>query len=184
MRPNHLLAIALAAASLAFAGPVPAEPVIAKEAATHLAPGTKVKLTFPDERGVEGTLLALDDQQFTVQVGDGTRVYGRRYVGTLSVSRGSYSRGRGAAIGIGVGALMGTVVGLASRDDSPKRFFMRSGAGDQAVILGLGLGIVGVVIGALASPGERWEEVPVGGAHLGPGLVPGGAVGASVALRF
>ncbi len=183
MRSIHVLALMLAAATLGFAGPAPAEPVAATGEALHVAPGSKVKLTFPSEWSVEGTLLALDDQQVTVRIGDRTRSYGRREVESFSVSRGSHSRGHGAAIGFGAGYLTGIVVGLASGDD-PGNQIMALDAGSKAAIFGLGLGIVGGAIGLLAPPGERWEQLPVGGAHFGLGPVPASAVGASVALKF
>lgn len=95
----------------------------------------------------------------------------------VSTARGR-NTGQGAAIGGLIGLASGVLMGAASGDDPPGFFSFT--AGDKALILGVGLAIPGLVIGALVGSqtiSDRWTSVPVGAVQATPGLQvgPGGA---------
>ncbi len=71
---------------------------------------------------------------------------------------------KGAGVGLLVGAAVGAIVGYADGDNPPTQLF-RVTAGEKAVFLGIGMGGVGVVLGAIAGTGvvrEHWTPVPLG----------------------
>ncbi len=69
---------------------------------------------------------------------------------------------KGAGNGFLIGGAIGFVLGLASGDDPPGWFSFT--AGEKAAIGAVAFGFIGAVIGSIAgaaSPGDRWEEVPL-----------------------
>lgn len=85
-----------------------------------------------------------------------------RAIERFQVSAGRHSRARGAAIGAGVGLLLGLGIGglaLATCDDSPGSMEC-VGAGAGLIGLTPILGAAGAIVGVVQTPGERWEEVP------------------------
>jgi hypothetical protein len=109
-------------------------------------------------------------------------------VARLQRSEGRRPRGRAALRGAGMGLLIGggvgAILGLASGDVPPGWFAFT--AEDKAILLGVTLGTVGTVAGAVAGanrPGERWGpsvEVP-GRVSVQAGR---SGVGVAVSLRF
>lgn len=86
--------------------------------------------------------------------------------------------GQGAAIGGLIGLTSGVLMGAASGDDPPGWFSFT--AGEKALILGVGLAVPGLVIGALVGSqnmSDRWTSVPLGAVKATPSLQvgPGGA---------
>jgi hypothetical protein len=103
----------------------------------------------------------------------------------VSTARSRHT-GQGAAIGALIGFASGGLMGLASGDDPPG--FLAFTAGEKALILGVGLAVPGLVIGALVgfqNVSDRWTSVPLGAVKVTPALQVGrgGArLGASVSF--
>jgi hypothetical protein len=84
---------------------------------------------------------------------------------SLAVLRGEqHSRGRGAVKGLLIGAAVGIMGGYIAGNTSTDHYTCGGGCGEEgAVILGVGLGLVGLGVGAiLGSTSGRWVSVPVG----------------------
>lgn len=82
----------------------------------------------------------------------------------LQVVRGQRrSRGKGAVIGLLIGGGVGVVGGaLAGGTSSDHYLCSGSCAGEGAVILGVGLGVVGLALGAiLGANADNWISVPL-----------------------
>ncbi len=104
----------------------------------------------------------------------------------LGALLGRSSRARmGAGIGLLIGAFSGALIGLASGDDPSG--FLSFTAGEKAalgafVFGGLG-GVIGLIAGT-ASPGERWEEVPLVRLRVGFAPQRDGRLGIGASVRF
>ncbi len=90
-----------------------------------------------------------------------------------------------AGIGLLAGAFSGAFIGLASGDDPPG--FLSFTAEEKAalgafVFGGLG-GVIGLIAGT-ASPGERWEEVPLDQLRVSFGPQRDGPFGLGLLVRF
>ncbi len=152
--------------------------------AVQLASGTRVRVTVPTGGGqLVGTVLALDDNNLTLQVlgKTDTKVLLRDDITQLEVSAGRRSRGRGALIGAGIGAGAGGLMGLASGSDDANSFF-RFTAGEKALIAAIFFAPIGALIGVAVHPAERWKELPKDRIRLS--FVPVGERGAAVSLAF
>jgi hypothetical protein len=158
----------------------------AAQAGRSLPVGARVRVqpTGPGARWVQGQLVALTSDSVTIRMhehGD-TVALATRSLAQFDVSHGRSARtGKGALLGLGIGAGAGLLVGLALAADHCTGF-CEINVGPEDVlaltVLGGGLGMgVGALIGA-ASHGERWQ--PVGPPHAarrrGP-IVQGAAVG-------
>jgi hypothetical protein len=133
-----------------------------------LAPGTRVRVkTYGRDRlpGMPGRLVGriatADREALTLDLNANQRVsVPVRAIERVEVSAGRHSRWRGALIGAGIGALLvGGISGIAlatSDDDS----WEEVGAGVGLVYVTPLAALAVGAVGALASPGERWENVP------------------------
>jgi hypothetical protein len=154
-----------------------------------LKQGGRVRATVRQDTGggtwtVTGTLLNLDETSLTIAPSNGglkvlilrDEIYG------LESSMKPGGRGKGALIGLGVGAVMGAMVGYAGGDDPEGMLSFSAGA--KAGVGAVVFGAVGALVGALASSGEQWESIPNKNVQLGfyPGVA--GETGFCIAGRF
>jgi hypothetical protein len=91
-------------------------------------------------------------------------------------------KGKGAAIGLGVGVALGAVIGISSGDDPPG--IVSFSAGAKAGVGAVTLGLLGAIIGALASPGDEWEEIPSSSIQMGFQISSTGESGIFLTRRF
>lgn len=146
-----------------------------------------VALLRPGAR-LTGRLVAIDDYGVVVRF-DGHRApfrVPREVVARLEVNRGGRRNVlKSVGIGFGVGALAGVAIGMASGDD-PEGLLAFS-AGEKAAVFGVGLGVIGAVVGAVAGISERaprWEPVELGKRHVGIFVEPRRNAGAGLGLRL
>ncbi len=161
---------------------------------TSIAPGDTVRVTAPsmDMDESVGTVAALETDTLTVQVEDrADALYvPLADVTKLEVRRGQKSNaGKGALIGLGVGAVVGVTFGFVAcaaenggsvctndvGESSPFAFAAATGA--YGAVLGTG---IGALIG-LAARTDRWETVPLD--RIRVSLTPHG-LGVSASIVF
>jgi hypothetical protein len=150
-----------------------------------------------------GEVVASDADTLTIRLdGRDLRVsLPRTAIARMELSRGRRPRStlRGAAIGAGIGAAGGALLGFAAGGDRcpPGRpgegFFGWQGclalfsAGDKAAMGAVGFGALGGLVGAVigSQRAERWETVTTHGTpKVRVSLRPLGRLGASLALGF
>ena len=136
---------------LALAGPLAAEePTV----------GARVRFRAPHlaHQRVEGTVLSVDENSLTLKLPDqeDSTVFQRSSVEKIEVRRREGKRFVGGFIGLLAGAAIGGVIAASksSRDCESNGFAC------DVKFNALLLGVPGMFIGALASPGARWEKVP------------------------
>ena len=158
---------------------------------TSVAPGDTVRVTAPsmDMDDSVGTVAALETDRLTVQVEERADALSVPLadVTKLKVRRGQKSNaGKGALIGLGVGAAAGVITALLSCADSQCDW---DNAGDDvtgytAVVLGAGGALLGAGIGAIIGSSiktDRWESVPLDNIRVS--LTPSTPLGLGVAVR-
>ena len=154
-----------AAAVLVFAAVAP--PIALSQAAPTLTPGTKVraKATAAGAQWIQGEFVRMTSD--TVFIRDPSAADTLRLATSslthFQVSRGLHARtGKGALLGLGIGAGTGLLLGLAASAESCTGFCpVEVGPGEILAAAAL-LGGVGAAIGALigsASHGERWQRI-------------------------
>ena len=161
---------------------------------TSVAPGDTVRVTAPsmDMDDSVGTVAALETDRLTVQVEERADALSVPLadVTKLKVRRGQKSNaGKGALIGLGVGAAAGVITALLSCADSQCDW---DNAGDDvtgytAVVLGAGGALLGAGIGAIiwsSIKTDRWQTVPLDQLRVGPSSVDADGVAVSVTLRL
>jgi hypothetical protein len=120
--------------------------------------GSRVRITWTalESPSVVGTLAAIDPESMTVVPASGgdPRVVARSEVLRLERSVEPSRKGRGALIGLGLGlaVAVGKVVIQGGCND---------GCDSSNVLVGAAVAVSGATLGAIAAPGERWEDVPV-----------------------
>lgn len=135
---------------------------------TAVSEGTRVRLKLSARDGhpglpgrLEGRIASVDREAITVDLNAYQRVtVPVRTVERVQVAAGRHSRGRGALIGAGIGALVvGGIsgIGLAACDKDSWECVGPAAALVYVTPLAAG---AGAAIGALVPPGERWETVP------------------------
>jgi len=140
-------------------------------AAEELGTGARVRVILKGigTKPIVGSLVASDAEALTLRTGKGEP---RRVlvadVRRLEVSRRPGRRGRGALIGLAVGAVGGFIWGSSSNSDgcqpSPgnpcwfgtEPLFSDSESGAMGAVLFSG---VGALVGAIVAPGEKWEHL-------------------------
>ena len=128
--------------------------------ATALVPGTRVRV-HQGAQSMTGSLLYMDSTSLALVTGRADTVTTPLALITgIDVSRGTKSRaGRGALIGVGVGAASGIIVGIAASGSDDGDFFdfssgaWATGIGLTGAVLGAG---IGAIIGA-TQHGDRWQ---------------------------
>jgi hypothetical protein len=124
----------------------------------ELAPGARLRVARTSINGlVVGTVVVADGRGLTLDIKGKTEpllvLY--RDITSIEVSRGGRSRGKGAQIGALVGAAAGILLGVGACGNN-----CAVTTGSAAVMLG-GMGAGGgALLGAVVTPGERWEKLP------------------------
>ena len=154
------------------------------------APGSRVRITAPSvaAKPLIGTIVAEDDDSLTIEVHGRRETVGvpRSALTKLEVSRSPSRHGRWAGRGALAGALVGGILGYAAGDsncDDKWLCFSHEATAAGGIIL---LTPIGALIGALTSPGERWEEAPARGLRIGAAPLPvrGRGLGLAVTVGF
>jgi hypothetical protein len=140
-----------------------------------------VKVSTEKKRLV-GKLLALDDKNLTLQVEDemARRILSRERITGLDISAGRRSLGRRALYGAGIGAVAGAVAVYAGPEEEHHLLTEAEGVGMLAVLFGG----TGALVGMVAIPGERWEDVPLDSVQISFRPVPGRGAGVFVTVSF
>jgi len=150
-----------------------------------LALGKRLRVTT-DHRLV-GRLVAQDEQSLTLQVGEGKPpvVVPRTTVTRVEESLRPGRKGHGALIGAAVGVGAAAILGVAAGDDCSRDESLCYSHGEVALVSAVLLVPLGAVIGALASPGERWGPVS-SGHRVGVSLAPlrGRGIRAAISINF
>ena len=153
--------------------------------------GSRVRITSAAhglEKQVARVVDVRSDSLFLQVTPAETLAVARAGLTRLDVSTGRRRRtGRGATVGSLIGASSGVIIGFASGDDPPNSFWQMS-AGEKAAIAGVGLGVVGLLVGATVGAltvSERWTSVPLGNASVSPGFQAGrGGARLAVSVSF
>lgn len=160
----------------------PSATVGAAEDAQQLSPGDRVRVEVSTaEERLVGRLLVLDDKHLDLQVEgeDEPRIFAREDITALAISGRRRSRGWGALIGAGAGVALSLALSLdewRDADDYP-------GWTGFAIRANL-LVPIGAVIGLVASPGERWEDVPLDSVRVCIHPVRGRGAGVFLTVGF
>jgi len=139
-------------------------------------------------RRLTGALVGIDDSTLRLETSrdEPPVVVARQDVAKVEVSVRRSRRGKGALIGLGVGAVAGLVLmaagnsGGCSREPCIVDFSGPEYYAGSALLLGA----VGAGIGALVAPGEKWETVPNDRLRVAVGPTRGGGVRFGVSLGF
>src|SRR5262249_47722536 len=128
--------------------------VIRGNGEADLRPGSRVRIRLAT-RTLEGTFASLSPDSLVIGTANGEQVIANAEPSEISVSVGQRSRwAQGYVCGLAVGGIGGAALGFASGDDPPGFFSFT--AGQKAVIMGVGLGVIGSLAGTLigaANPG-------------------------------
>jgi hypothetical protein len=149
-----------------------------------LAVGTRLRVTT-DHRLV-GRLVAQDERSLTLQIQENKApvVVPRTAISRVEESLRPGRKGRGALIGAALGAGAAAVLGVAAGDDCSGDELLCYSHGEVALVSAALLVPLGTLIGALASPGERWRPVS-SGHRVGVSLAPvRGGIRASISVAF
>ena len=133
-----------------------------------------------------GRLVAQDERSLTLQIQENKApvVVPRTAVTRVEESLRPGRKGHGALIGAAVGVGAAAILGVAAGDDCSRDELLCYSHGEVALVSAALLVPLGAVIGALASPGERWGPVAAGH-RVGVSLVPvRGGVRASISVAF
>jgi hypothetical protein len=121
-----------------------------------LAAGTPVRISV-GSRTVSGQVQGVADDSLGVSSGKGQEMFTRQEVMRVSVKKNGH-RGRNTLIGLGAGAAIGAVVGVASHKDCTGFCILYTSRGQDAAIGAIVLGVIGTAVGALIPTGG-WREV-------------------------
>jgi len=150
-----------------------------------LAPGDRIRVEAHGlKQPVVGQLLSLDADHLRVLTQDrfDSTVVNRPDITALARSAGRHSRGRGAAIGAGIGIVAAGVTGLALGSDGSGDGDVS--AGEKALLLAIPLALMGALIGSIPTPGERWEKIPVNTGPVGSLRLDAAGPQIAVTMRF
>jgi len=159
--------------------------------APPLESGARVRATVIDTTGgevesreVSGTLVSLDEITITMKdaKSDSLLDIPREDIAILETRVQESHKLQGTLIGLGVGAVLGAMVGYSGGDDPPGIMSME--AETKAAAGAVSFGLIGALIGALASPGEQWQDIPADKTQLGFGRCSGGGNGIFITRRF
>jgi hypothetical protein len=91
---------------------------------------------------------------------------------------------RGLVIGLLAGVAAGAAIGYAGGDDCNAGDLVCFDRGTTSAMGATGLGLVGLAVGALVAPGEKWEATTTERLRVDIGPAPAGGVGARLTVRF
>jgi hypothetical protein len=121
-----------------------------------LAAGTAVRISV-GSRTVKGQVQGAADDSLAVDSGKGQEMFTRQEVMRVSVKNKGH-RGRNALIGLGAGAAIGVVVGVASHQNCTGFCILYTTRGQDAGIGAIIFGVIGTAVGALLPTGG-WREI-------------------------
>ncbi len=179
------LAAAISLLLLAAARPLPAQQPTLPAA---LQPRVRISSPRPGGSAIVANLVGVTGDSLMLRRSpeESPLALALESVGRIEVSQGRHARtGRGALIGFLTGTALGTglVVAAASADDSG----MNDGVAEfAAFVLGSGIALAGVGIGALVGSAihtEEWREVPISQLRVGAGAHGGMAISVRVGTR-
>lgn len=151
----HCLTRRLAAVLFVFAATVAAQTTAADwNTVKTLVAGTDVRIAS-GSRTASGKLGRVTDETIVVNSGKGSEMFTQQEVTRVSVGKQGH-RARNALIGLGAGAGVGLVVGLAARSGS-------GGFGPNldnlvTTVLAVGGAVGGIIVGAVIPTGG-WREI-------------------------
>jgi len=151
-----------------------------------LAPGARVRFSYPGEARRTGTVVSLTRDTLVVRLSDGPLVahLALDRVARLEVSMGMASRTRYVKKGMAIGAGLGAAAGLfAPCSGGPQPICVSPLGG--AVLGAIGGGAEGALVGLIVGVRrtEKWEWVPLEWRHLSVVTPPAGR-GRGVGLRL
>jgi hypothetical protein len=153
--------------------------------AAEEAGAARVRVTASDRR-LSGDLVAVDETALLVRR-DGRQEPDRIPLDSVTSIERQVRRGgkkRGLGLGLLTGAAIGAVAGYAAGEDCGPDAFVCFDRPTTAASGAVVFGVLGMAIGALVAPGERWESTTAGRLRVDLGPRPGGGVGARLTLRF
>lgn len=191
---------AIAALTLLLA---PNVTLLAQQVAPSLEPGTRLRLTYPCDRGgrpapgtestrcrAVGTLVVLSADTIALTTAESSTSYGRNAVSRVEVSRGYRSH---RLAGAGAGFLLGGVATFVVLNSGGSTSLCNQSTNQDAVAplecLGLSAlgGVAGAGLGFLVGGfirTERWQDVPPDRLRVSLAPSGGGMLGLAVAVAF
>jgi len=121
-----------------------------------LSVGTSVRISV-GSRTVSGQVQGVTDDSLAVDSGKGQEMFTRQEVVRVSVKKKGH-RGRNTLIGLGAGAAIGVVAGVASHQDCTGFCVVYLTRGQDAGFGAILFGVIGTAVGALIPTGG-WREV-------------------------
>jgi hypothetical protein len=159
-------------------------------AAAQIVPGNRVRVHAAGQRSLVGTLQSLDETALILNPhGSSDAVtIDRSRVQRVDISQRRGRKGRGGLIGFIGGAALGAALGAGIAADCSEEDFLclypREQRGAYMAGSAVALGVVGAVIGAAVSPGEKWGRVPLDRVRVGVLPCPARGVGVVVSFGF
>jgi hypothetical protein len=155
-------------------------------AAQSLAPGARVRFSYPGEGTRTGSVVSLTRDTLVVRLADSPESahLALDRVARLEVSLGMQDRTRHVKKGLAIGAGLGAVAGLiAPCSGGPQPICVNPLAGAVLGVIGGGAegALVGLIVGVRRS--EKWEWVPLEWRHLSL-VSPTAGYARGVGLRF
>jgi hypothetical protein len=147
----------------------------------QLSPGIRLRISAPEQASgrIVGTLVSVDAAVLTIQTSKQRIAVRREAIRALESSERRSSKKKGALIGAGIGAVAAIVVALTDKQEpflGSDPLFTREELG---LVAAAAFVPVGVGLGALLAPGERWTPVATAGAAKAAGPGP-----PRIGLRF
>jgi hypothetical protein len=122
-------------------------------AAVQSASGSKLRITLNNAETHTGMMVRATDDELVLRDGRGEKSYSKQGISKVQVV-GSRSHGRGALIGLAIGAGAGAIIGGATGGCGQSEICIISRA-DATGIVALVGGVVGTIIGALVGGGRK-----------------------------
>lgn len=125
----------------------------------RVGPGSVVRWRDPSDASVQGTVVAITSDSLRAIVGTTPLLIALAAHPELQVRGDRGGSGRGALIGLGVGAAFGAALGvIAGRDCTSGTRFCFS-RGQLAKGLGASFAFSGLVVGSLVKPAYQWQPL-------------------------
>ena len=122
-------------------------------AAVQNASGSRLRITLNNRETHAGVMVRASDEALVLRDGAGEKSYSKQGISKVQVV-GSRSHGRGALIGLAIGAGAGAIIGGATGGCGQSEICIISRA-DATGIVALVGGVVGTIIGALVGGGRK-----------------------------
>lgn len=138
---------------MALCGSGVCEQTTSSWAAVQSASGSKLRITLNNGESHTGMMVRASDEELVLRDGGGEKSYSRQGISKVQ-ALGSRSHGRGALIGLVIGAGTGAVIGAATGacSNGPGCIFSRGEASGIVALVG---GVAGAIVGALIGGGRK-----------------------------